>query len=139
MSKYTVSMSDSSIWPIDRTLSGANTRDQSGPGSDVNKGFRIPQRLFNIWDNRWGRDAVGVFYSLSRLRQINKKWNGKFLQHSSTHSAGLESLLRGKTPPNVRPGYDTKPYVDEAPVLELWGMRSAPSLLLLPDPHVCVK
>ena len=31
-------MSNSSIWPIDRTLSGATTPGQSGPGSDVNEG-----------------------------------------------------------------------------------------------------
>ena len=29
----------SSIWPIDRTLSGATTPDQSGPGSDGNEGY----------------------------------------------------------------------------------------------------
>ena len=28
-------MSDSSIWPINRTLSGATTSGQSAPGSDV--------------------------------------------------------------------------------------------------------
>ena len=37
-------MSKSSIWPIDRTLSGATTLDLSGPKSDANKGvLRIPQ------------------------------------------------------------------------------------------------
>ena len=37
-------MSNSSIWPIDRTLSGAITPGQSGPGSDGNKGvLRISQ------------------------------------------------------------------------------------------------
>ena len=37
-------MSNSSIWPIDRTLSDATTPKQSGPASDGNKGvFRIPQ------------------------------------------------------------------------------------------------
>ena len=37
-------MSNSSISPIDRTLSGASFSDQSGPGSDGNEGvFRIPQ------------------------------------------------------------------------------------------------
>ena len=48
----------SSIWPIDRTLSGATTPDQSGPGSDANKEvLRIPkisscltaQLRFNRW------------------------------------------------------------------------------------------
>ena len=34
----------SSNWPIDRTLSCANTLGQSGPGSDANKGvLHIPQ------------------------------------------------------------------------------------------------
>ena len=31
-------MSNSSIWPIDRTQSGATTPGQSGPGSDGNEG-----------------------------------------------------------------------------------------------------
>ena len=35
-------MWNSSIWPIDRTLSGATTLNQSGPGSDGNKRV-IPQ------------------------------------------------------------------------------------------------
>ena len=37
-------MSNSSIQPIDRTLSGATTQGQSWPGSDGNEGVRwIPQ------------------------------------------------------------------------------------------------
>ena len=37
-------MSNSSIWAIDRTLSGATTPGQSGPRSDANeKVLRIPQ------------------------------------------------------------------------------------------------
>ena len=37
-------MSNSSIRPIDRTLSGATTQGQSGPGSDSNEGvLHIPQ------------------------------------------------------------------------------------------------
>ena len=32
------------------------------------------------------------------------------------------------------PGYDNKPNDDEAPVLDLWGMWSTPSLALLPGP-----
>ena len=31
-------MSNSSIWPTDRTLTGATNPGQSGPGSDSNKG-----------------------------------------------------------------------------------------------------
>ena len=34
------------IWPIDRTLSGVTTLDQSRPGSDGNEGVsRIPQSI----------------------------------------------------------------------------------------------
>ena len=34
----------SSVWPIDRNLSGVTTRGQSGPGSDSNEGgLHIPQ------------------------------------------------------------------------------------------------
>ena len=37
-------MSNSSIWPIDRTLSGATTPTQSEPVNDSNKGvLHIPQ------------------------------------------------------------------------------------------------
>ena len=44
-------------------------------------------------------------------------------------------LQRGKTPPNECPGYDTKQSDGEVPVMqELWGMRSTPSLPLLPGP-----
>ena len=42
-------MSNSSMWPIDRTLSGAKTLGQSGPGGDGNEGvFDIPQSFSNI-------------------------------------------------------------------------------------------
>ena len=41
-------MSNSSICPLDRTLSGATTPGQSGPGSNGNEGLlRIPQS-YNI-------------------------------------------------------------------------------------------
>ena len=44
-------------------------------------------------------------------------------------------LQRGKTPPNECPGYDTELSDGEVPaVLELWGMRSTPSLPSLPGP-----
>ena len=39
-------MSNSSIWPIDRTLSSATTQGLRGPGSNGNEGvLRIPQTL----------------------------------------------------------------------------------------------
>ena len=42
--QFSISTQFSSIWPIDRTLSGATTPGQSGHGSDGNEGIRdIPQ------------------------------------------------------------------------------------------------
>ena len=42
--QFNINTQYSSIWPIDRTLSGATTSGQSGLGSDGNKGvLRIPQ------------------------------------------------------------------------------------------------
>ena len=35
---FCISTQFSSVWPIERTLSDANTHGQSGPGSDVNEG-----------------------------------------------------------------------------------------------------
>ena len=44
MMKFSISIQFSSIWTIDRTLSGATTLGHSGPGSDDNKGVLcIPQ------------------------------------------------------------------------------------------------
>ena len=42
--QFSISIQFSSIQPIDRALSGANTLGQSEPGSDGNEGvFHIPQ------------------------------------------------------------------------------------------------
>ena len=78
-------MSDSLVLPIDRFLSGATTPGQSGPGSNGNKGvLHIPQMskagaspsdcLMSYLGYLLGggvlplsRDAVGVFYTHSRL------------------------------------------------------------------------
>ena len=41
---YTVSLSNGSIWPVDRTLSGTTTPGLTAPGSDGNEEvLRIPQ------------------------------------------------------------------------------------------------
>ena len=84
---FAYSLNAKQFWPIDRTLSKATTPGQSRPGSNGNEGvLRIPTTasLFEpphqsvqrrIEDTRWRRvrvlllcrDAVGVFYSPSRL------------------------------------------------------------------------
>ena len=76
-------MSNSSIWPIDRTLSGATTLSQSGPESaDDEEVLYIPQSPSIIGTSPSDysmvypeyslgaltfRDEVSVFYSPSRL------------------------------------------------------------------------
>ena len=39
--QFSISTQFSSIWPVDRTLSGATTLGQSRPGSDGNKGVLL--------------------------------------------------------------------------------------------------
>ena len=80
--QFRISTQFSSIWPINRTLSGATIPDQNIPGSDGNKGvLRIPLNSNITWISLSDclvlypgtpcesgvlplcRDAVGVFYS----------------------------------------------------------------------------
>ena len=70
-------MSNSSIWPIDRTLPGATTSGQSGPGSDGNEEARdILFRKVNCLmsysrHSLWVfKDVVGIFYSPNRLGEF---------------------------------------------------------------------
>ena len=116
--QFSISAQLSSIWPIDRTLSGATTPGQSRPGSD-GKWWGIPhylkrQHYWNLTIRlesfrtlvggvlRLCRDAVGVFYCTCRL--------------------------------GYPPKHDTKPSDGKVPVLELKGIWSTPSLPLPPDP-----
>ena len=41
-------MPNSSIWPIDKTISGTTTTGQSGPGSDGNEGLLRISQTFSI-------------------------------------------------------------------------------------------
>ena len=86
--QFNISINLRFIWPIDSTLSGVTTADQSRPGSDDNKRvLRIPKssgitgaspiRLFSVISKTlvggvlplW-RDAVGVFCSPNRLGHV---------------------------------------------------------------------
>ena len=85
-------MSNSSVWPIDRTLSGATILSQSGLGSNGNErvlcifqsssitGASPSNRLMSYQGHslKWGlplcRDAVGVFYSPNQLGWYSD-WN----------------------------------------------------------------
>ena len=82
--------SNKSIWPIDRTLSGATTPGQRGPGSMAMKEYSaLPKaqlllkphhQIVDCHRTLVGgvlplcRDAVGVFCSLSRLGQHDTCW-----------------------------------------------------------------
>ena len=79
--QFSISMQFSSIWLIERTLSGAITLGQNEPGNDGNEGvLRIPKSwnltimLFSVISRTLiggvlllCRVAVGVFYNPSRL------------------------------------------------------------------------
>ncbi len=78
--QFSISIQFSSIQPIDRTLSGATTSGQNGPGSEVNEGvLYIPQSssitgtspsdcLVEVLP--FCRCAVSVFYSPSQLGEV---------------------------------------------------------------------
>ena len=73
-------MSYSSIWPIDKTLSGANTLHQSGPGSNGNEGVLcIPQNS----------SSTGVSPSHCLMPYLGHIWWGvvnPFAQNQSVYS-----------------------------------------------------
>ena len=88
-------MSNSSIWHIDRILSGAATTGQSEPESDVNEGvFHIPRSSRTgalpsdclVLYPGHSRNAVNVFYSPSRQ---NKQNLVSYLGHSLGVGWGL--------------------------------------------------
>ena len=62
-------MSNSSIWPIDRTLSGATTQGQSRPGSDENEGVLhiLLDSLINDSDEICPQLPLGLNVYLSRF------------------------------------------------------------------------
>ena len=71
-------------------------------------------------------------YSVKMCKRLNETligWGGGCKIHWLHLSRGV------RPPPNECPGYDTKQSDGEIPaVLELWGMRSTPSLPSLPGP-----
>ena len=81
----------SSIWPIDRNLSGATTLGQSGPGSDGNEGVLcIPRtspsdHLVSYPGHLLGRrlplcrEAVSVFYSHNQYIKVDHQFLSKKL------------------------------------------------------------
>ena len=72
-----------------------------------------------------------------RLREPSRDTRNKLCPFGWSYKIHTLQLYREVRPsPNECPGYDTKQSDDEVPVmLELWRMRSTPSLPLLPVPH----
>ena len=70
-----------------------------------------------------------IQFSLKQLKNINCPVGWGFRIHQLLLCRGV------RPPPNECPGYDTKQSDGEVPaMLELWGMRSTPSLPSLPGP-----
>ena len=70
-------MLSTSTWLIDRTLSGATTPDQSGPGSDGNKRvLRIPQSCCNTGTSpldclvSYQGHSLGMFSPSAEIRSV---------------------------------------------------------------------
>ena len=83
-----------------------------------------------------------LFSSMSKVDFISDKaiLLAKLPCRLKLYNISIAFLQRGKTTPtNECPGYDTKQFDGEVPViLELWGMRSTPTLPSLPGP-LCPK
>ena len=146
-----------SIWPIDRTLSGATTLGQSRPGSDGNKGVlctpqsscitgtspsdclvSYPGHLLTVGvlpPLQWGNRCILQPQPIEFWEYINLNPFCNMPSRQGCRILWLH-LCRGVRPPPTKcPGYDTKQSDGEVPVmLELWGIWSTPSLPLLPGP-----
>ena len=92
--------------------------------------FQINSNCFNqIFNSHI--DLFVCFYGNSSVHSISRvAQSARAVEYTDCISAD-----GGKTLPNECPGYDTKQSDGEVPVmLELWGMRSTPSLPLLQSP-----
>ena len=110
--QFSISTQFSSIWLIDRTLSGATTLGQSGPGSDGNEGIlHIPQSFSitgvspsDCLESYPGhllegvllfcKEAVSVFYCPSRHGQLRSVCDLKAIQMNMQQSLIWEHALQ---------------------------------------------
>ena len=65
-------MSNSSIWPIDRTLIGATTPGQSGPGNDGNEGVLYIFESSNITEASPSHCLYDLLGSLNFLQRCSQ-------------------------------------------------------------------
>ena len=84
-----------------------------------------------MWIEKFYNDRIESTSKAQRMRKLKENtcpvdWSCRIHQLY---------LCRGVRPPNECPTYDTKQSDDEVPVmLELWGMRSTPSIPLFFSP-----
>ena len=83
-------MSNSSVWPIDKTLSDATTPDQSGHGSDGNEGvFHLPQNS-KTWASSSHSWVSYVTHWLQKSYPSNKmqsvQYTAPVLQYNRFHT-----------------------------------------------------
>ena len=91
-----------------------------------------------VYRTKWYEWFLETLTGTQRKKKLLKEWKPL----NSVMEVGLGwrinrlLLCRGVRPTiNECPGYDTKQSDGEVPVmLELWGMRSTPSMTLLPGP-----
>ena len=67
--QFSISTQFSSLWPIDRTLSGAHSLGQSGTGSDGSEGV-----LFTDPSARAGYDTRSIFFKRT-LTGLNSEFS----------------------------------------------------------------
>ena len=85
VTQFSISTLFRSIWATDRTLSGATTPGQSGPGCDGNEGeLRIPQSSSSTWtspsDCLWSYLGHSLQkYKIHRHRKNWKRYKHKIL------------------------------------------------------------
>ena len=113
-------MSNSSIWPIDRTLPGANTLGQSRPGSNDNEGvLRISQISMT------GASPSDGLMSYPGNSLLGVAQSARAVEYTEcTPAEGLD-------PPQECPGYDTKQSVIEVPVMLVPGVVAPDRVLLM--------
>ena len=77
---------------------------------------------------KWKLIIISLYYSYSSC-QWPSQLSGRAAEYTDCIS------VEGWDSSNKCPGYDTKQFDGESPVLlEFWGMQSTPSLPSLPDP-----
>ena len=118
-------MQFSCIWPIHRTLSGASTPGQSGPGSDGNEGeLCISESLALLEPHHQIVQCKIQFYTSAKMQSVYSTVQADM--------ARLHLWRELRLTPNESPVYYIKQFDGEAPALPICGRWRTSSLPLLP-------